>query len=34
MHPKFIIVSRPEEPLVGSFVYAKWIAIDIWWKGT
>ena len=23
MHPKFIIVSRPEEPLVGSFVYGK-----------
>lgn len=23
MHPKFIIVSRPEEPLVGNFVYGK-----------
>lgn len=23
MHPKFIIVSRPEEPFVGTFVYGK-----------
>lgn len=23
MHPKFIIVSRPDEPLVGRFVYGK-----------
>lgn len=23
MHPKFIIVSRPEEPFVGTFVYCK-----------
>ena len=23
MHPKFIIVSRPEEPFVGTFVYCQ-----------
>ena len=23
MHPKFIIVSNPDEPLVGRFVYGK-----------